>query len=167
MRHSLIRWITQILLLVVAITIGVNVSADGASTLRRYPAMGAVEPFVPVGNSGGGDVTVQFAPSGCDSGNFCSYNQGNGGALCFQSSTSTAYWPVACADQNDSAFDNSSRAIDLYWGWDYSDAYFQLCANCYLLYMTQNYFNACPGGGTSCSGYGQEMYDNVESSKFI
>lgn len=166
LRHSLFVLSARCAVLTVVVTLVVNLPSDAAPNPDGTRPLAVPTRAASTGGPGGGGTTSQFAPSGCNSGNFCSYNQGNGGSLCFQTNTDTAYWPVSCADQNDSAFDNSSTAINLYWGWDYSDAYFHLCANCYLLYMTQNYFNQCPGGGTSCPGYGQAMYDNVESSKF-
>lgn len=104
-------------------------------------------------------------PEGCTPGYFCSYNSGNGGNLCFQTNYSMNF-PTGCADQNDGAFNYSSVPVNLYWGFNDYGAYYVLPAGHYLLDMTQDYFDKCPSGGTSCAGYGQPMYDNVEAVLF-
>jgi hypothetical protein len=80
---------------------------------------------------------------------------------------STGDLSSACANQNDSAFNNrSTYGVDLYWGYEEYGAYYHLAAGHYLLYMTQNYFDQCAGGGHTCSGYGQSMGYNVASVLF-
>ncbi len=106
------------------------------------------------------------APSGCNPGYFCSYNEGNGGDLCFQKVT-TGNYPTGCADANDGAFNNSSESVKIYYEFNESGAYYLLGPGDFLLYMTQNDFNQCDGGGTSCAGYGQPMGNNAESVKFV
>jgi hypothetical protein len=101
------------------------------------------------------------APAGCNSGNYCSYNQGNGGDLCFQTHINQN-WPNGCANQNDSGYNRNGNAIDLFWGFDQSGAWYTLYSGHYLLYMTQNYFNNC----STCGGYGQQLGYNVSSSAF-
>lgn len=102
------------------------------------------------------------APSGCNSGNYCSYNQGNGGSLCFQTHINQN-WPSGCANKNDSGYNRNGNAVNLYWGPSYQDAYYTLYSGHYLLYMTQNTFNQC----STCFGYGQQLADNVMSSAFL
>jgi hypothetical protein len=105
-------------------------------------------------------------PDGCNNNNFCSYNAGNGGDLCFQTSSNKSVWPSACLDANDGAYNRNGNSINLYRGLNYTDAYFTLYSGNYLLYMSKNDFNACPNGGTNCSGYGQDMQNKVGSSRF-
>jgi hypothetical protein len=106
------------------------------------------------------------APSGCNSNNFCSYNAGNGGSLCFQTSSSVGVWPGPCLDHNDGAYNRNGNSVDLYRGLNYTDAYYTLYSGNYLLYMSKNKFNACPSGGTSCSGYNASMQNAVGSNRF-
>ena len=105
----------------------------------------------------------ELTPKGCNGSNFCSYNEINGGHLCFQTDKNVTLWPEGCANSNQSAYNRNGNAVDLYWGDDYSGAYFILYSGNYLLYMSQNTFNECK----SCDGYGQEMADNVASSRFL
>jgi hypothetical protein len=111
-------------------------------------------------------VMPQGAPSGCNLYRYCTYNQGNGGDLCEQMA-STGNLNSACANKNDSGYNNRTLyGVNLYWGYDESGAYYYLGAGDYLLYMTENYFNQCNGGGHSCSGYGQEIGYNLASVLF-
>lgn len=48
-----------------------------------------------------------YPPSGCNAGYFCSYNQGNGGSLCFQTKSNVATWAPACAGHNDGAYNKN------------------------------------------------------------
>ena len=105
----------------------------------------------------------ELTPKGCNGVNFCSYNQTNGGHLCFQTDTNRDLWPDGCADANQSAYNRNGNAVDLYFGYDYGGAYYTLYSGNYLLYMSQNSFNECK----SCAGYGDEMANNVVSSRFL
>lgn len=111
-------------------------------------------------------IPLPSAPSGCFSGYFCSYNSGNGGGLCFQT-TGTIDYPPGCADRNQGAYNNTGHdtAFLNYYNLYYSNdgAYYVLNPGHYLLYMNQNKFNACWNGTTTCPGYGQPMGDNVAS----
>lgn len=102
------------------------------------------------------------APSGCTPGDFCTYNEGNGGDLCQQFNT-TQNLAALCENSNESAYNYENYYANLYWGANETGAYIRMPADSYLLYMQNNTFNACPGGGTSCAGYGQAVGDNVES----
>jgi hypothetical protein len=141
---------------VLGVTIVTSTNAGAASTSAVTASSGTTTPQTTPPPPG--------APAGCPGGFFCSYNQGNGGDLCFTSRFSTNY-PTGCANQNDGAYNQTSVYANLYWGPDYADAYYSLCNGCYLLYMTQNYFVNCPGGGTSCFGYDEAMGNNVASVK--
>ena len=114
-----------------------------------------------------GPVQPNLTPKGCNSGNFCSYINGNGGSLCFQTNKSVPAWPSGCMDNNDSAYNHSSHPVNLYYYTDYSDAYASLGAGNYWLYMSKNHFNKCSDGSGSCDGLGYEMQNNVESNKFF
>jgi hypothetical protein len=103
------------------------------------------------------------APDGCVPGDFCSYNEGNGGDLCWSTTSSYANLPAACADENDSAYNYGATAYNLYYYTGETGAYYTLGAESYLLSMSTNYFNHCPGGGTACAGYGDPVGYNVES----
>jgi hypothetical protein len=102
------------------------------------------------------------APAGCPSGKFCSYNQTNGGDLCF-TTTSTSDLTPGCANKNQSAYDNDSVNVELFYGAGETGAYYLLGAGDYLLYMDTNNFNHCVGGGTSCAGYGDTLGNDVHS----
>jgi hypothetical protein len=108
-------------------------------------------------------VDPKLAPKGCNNGNFCSYNGGNGGSLCFQTNRNTASWPADCRDHNDSAYNRNPNSVDLYYLINYSDAYYILYQGNYLLYMNQNKFNEC---SNNCVGEGQPLQNNVESNFF-
>lgn len=102
-------------------------------------------------------------PDNCFSGYFCSYNGTNGSGLCFQT-TASVNFPPGCENMNNSVYNNDPNNIAyLSYLEDYQGAYYTLYPGHYLLYMSKNTFNQCPGGGTSCAGYGQPMNDNVES----
>jgi hypothetical protein len=111
-------------------------------------------------------AVVPAAPSGCDLYHYCTYNQGNGGDLCEQMG-GTGNLNSACANHNDSGFNNRTvYSVDLFWGSGETGAFYNLCHGCYLLYMTQNHYNQCKGGGHSCSGFGQQIGYNLASVRF-
>jgi hypothetical protein len=110
--------------------------------------------------------TASRQPDGCNNNNFCSYNAGNGGDLCFQTSSDRSEWPAACLDHNDGAYDRNGNSVNLYWGIGYSEAYYTLFSGNYLPYMSKNKFNHCVGGGTGCAGYNEAMQNQVASSAF-
>ena len=103
------------------------------------------------------------APAGCNSNNFCSYNQGNGGSLCFQTSVSVQAWRTACANHNDGAYDRNGNSVELYYYAYYDGAYAILYSGNYWLYMTQNKFTNC---SNNCDGLGEAMANNVASNYF-
>jgi hypothetical protein len=105
-------------------------------------------------------------PSGCDLYHYCTYNQSNGGDLCEQLG-GTGNLNSACANKNDSGYNHRTvYSVNLYWGSGETGAYYNLGPGHYLLYMTQNNYNQCNGGGHSCNGYGQEIGYNLASVKF-
>ena len=106
------------------------------------------------------------SPSGCLGDNFCSYNSGNGGSLCFQSDHSLPLWAVACSNHNDGAYNRNANSVNLYYYIQYEDAYSTLYSGNYWLYMSKNYFAHCNDTNGSCTGKGQAMQNNVMSDKF-
>jgi hypothetical protein len=110
--------------------------------------------------SGGG--LPPGAPTGCDSGHFCGYIYGDGGSWCFETSHTTNYpWP--CWDDTDSSYNNQTVNVELFSEYNETGAFYLLGAGDYLLYMDQNNFNRCLGGGTSCENYGEQMENEVMS----
>jgi hypothetical protein len=103
------------------------------------------------------------APSGCNNNNFCSYNQGNGGSLCFQTSVNVQAWPGPCANHNDSAYNRNGNSVNLYYYAYYDGAYATLYSGNYWLYMSRNYFTNC---SNNCDGLHEAMQNNVASSHF-
>ena len=144
--------------LVVILSMALVATTLGAA---RANASSPVPPSAPKASS-----VPLSAPKGCFSGYFCSYNSGNGGNLCFQTTGTTDY-PPGCAYENDGAYNNSVHNTAFLNYYSLSDsnagAYYVLDAGHYLLYMTQNKFNACWNGTTSCPGYGHTMWDSVGS----
>jgi hypothetical protein len=74
---------------------------------------------------------------------------------------------VGCSGDNDSGFNNSSVAVEMFAGINEGGAYYYLGSSDYLLYETQNHFNQCTGGGTGCGDYGGEIYDHLQSVQFL
>lgn len=143
--------LTKMLAILALSTVGFTLAGAGAASAAPTTAV--------VTQSSG---VVPLSPNGCFTGNFCTYNQGNGGGLCEQMNA-TGNLSSACANKNDSAFNNSSYNVKLYYGSGETGAYYLLGPGSYLLYMSSNQFNACPGGGTDCAGYNQSMQNNVAS----
>jgi hypothetical protein len=152
----------------IGLTLVALVLATTAAVLRPSAAFAGV-PMASTPGEGtsqtghGGTVSPNLAPGGCNSGNFCSYNKGNGGDLCFQTNVNVPYWSENCANHNQSAYNRNINSINLYYGGDYWDAYSVLGSGNYWLYMDNNYFNRC---GTDCYGLNEPMGYNVASSKF-
>ncbi len=138
-------------------SLGLVVSSNGASatSLRTKDAPSHLTSATP----------PPPGPSGCNGGYFCTYNEGNGGDLCEQMNA-TGNLAAGCSGQNDSGFNNSSVGVSLYAGINEGGAYYYLGSSDYLLYETQNHFNQCTGGGTSCGDYGGEIYDHLQSVQF-
>ena len=88
-------------------------------------------------------INPDFAPSGCNYGSFCSYNQGNGGAFCFSTTVSSNLTP-GCVNKNDSAYNYTALSTaNLHACENYQCAYTPLAHGAYLLYMNQNHFLDC------------------------
>jgi hypothetical protein len=99
-------------------------------------------------------------PAGCGTAHFCSYKKGNGGNICYNTPNSIRSWSKACRTV-DSVFNNGAAAgVRLYWGTNYTDAWYCLGNEDYLLYMTKNTFNK----GKGKPGYKQPMANHVKSS---
>jgi hypothetical protein len=121
----------------------------------------AIQP--PSSGISGAAIKPDGSPSGCPGGDFCAYSSGNGGNLCEDFSTSSNL-TTNCAENIQSSFNNSSTYSDDLWlKVNYTGAYYGLGKGDYLLYMAENYFDYCPGGGTGCFGYNTAMADSVYS----
>lgn len=110
-------------------------------------------------------VTPDSQPEGCTFGYYCTYNSGNGGTLCEQIDTNSNL-RTGCRNENESGYNNTyGRTVHLRWGviTTVNSTFYALGAGDYLLYMTENYFNDCPGGGETCYGWGESMGYNVAS----
>ena len=107
------------------------------------------------------------APDGCFAGYYCSYNQGNGGSLCWTTSGS-ANLSSGCADHNDSGYNDSSAVTNLHYCFGYECAYYALGAGDYLLYMTENTFYSCANNNYAnrCVGLNIEVGYNLASVYF-
>ena len=85
--------------LIVVVVASVALLADTTGAFAATTGKSAGVPAAAENPAGG--ALPALAPKGCNSNNFCSYNAGNGGSLCFQTSGSEADWPAACKDHND------------------------------------------------------------------
>lgn len=145
------------------VTVGVVVAtlalATSTGSATTKPTAGGLSSFTL-------QVPPPPGPSGCNSGNYCSYNTGGGSDLCEQMN-GTGNLSSACANKNEAGFNNrTTYGVNLYYGFGETGAYWFLAASDYLLYMADNDFNQCPGGGHSCAGWGQAMGDNLASIAF-
>jgi hypothetical protein len=99
-------------------------------------------------------------PAGCGTAHFCSYKQGNGGSICYNTPNSISSWSTACRTV-DSVYNNgAAAAVRLYYNTGYGGAWYCLGNGKYLLHMTANTFNQ----GSGRAGYGQPMANHVKSS---
>jgi hypothetical protein len=112
-------------------------------------------------------TAAPLSPNGCPSGDFCVYINGNGGNLCMATSGNSDYWGDGCANNEDSVFNNGTSCggcqdVNIYWGYGATGAYTCLQKGHYLLYMTQNRFECCPGR----AGYNEVMANNAVSHRW-
>lgn len=103
-----------------------------------------------------------LAPAGCNSNNFCEYNAGNGGDLCFQTSSNSASWPSACRDHNEGEYNRNGNAVYMYEYTLYTGCSYLLYSGHYLLYNAKDYFEY---GGDSCTS--TTLEHRLASSKFV
>ena len=143
--------------------IGTSASLASAATTHTGAAGSASTVNLPSKPKPTTSHVPNLTPKGCNSGNFCSYNAGNGGHLCFQTNKNIGAWSDACANHNDSAYNRNGNSVNLYYFAAYGGAYATLYSGNYFLYMNQNHFNECTA---SCDGLGEAMQNNVASSKF-
>jgi hypothetical protein len=100
---------------------------------------------------------IPAAPSGCNNGNLCEYNSGNGGNLCFQWSKS-ADWPGACAHQNEGEYNRNGNGVYLQGNPNGHYCTYLLYSGHYLLYNAKDHFQS-----SGCTGYTLEhhLYSNL------
>jgi hypothetical protein len=102
------------------------------------------------------------APSGCTGNNFCEYNSGNGGSLCFQTNANDPGWPGGCADHNEGEYNRNGNAVYMYDTGKYGGCYYLLYSGNYLLYNADDHFE---GGGGDCTS--ETLEHKLVSSKFV
>ena len=71
-----------------------------------------------------------------------------------------------CSGLNDSSFNNSSTGVDMFAGINEGGAFYYLGASNYLLDETQNKFNQCLNGTTTCGDYMGVIYHHNQSVLF-
>ncbi len=120
----------------------------------------AIQP--PSSGISGAASKPDLAPNGCPFGDFCAYSKQNGGDLC-QSISSSSNLTTGCSQNIQSSYNYSINQNDLWFKLNYTGAYYPLGNGDYLLYMVDNTFNTCPGGGTGCVGYGDALAGDVSS----
>jgi hypothetical protein len=100
-------------------------------------------------------------PAGCGTAHFCSYHNGNGGSICYNTASSITSWSTSCRTV-DSVFNNGAAAgARMYFEIHYGGSWYCLGNGDYLLNMTANTFNK----GTGLAGYTQPLANHVKSSK--
>jgi hypothetical protein len=99
------------------------------------------------------------APSGCNNGNLCEYNSGNGGNLCFQWSKS-ADWPGACAYHNEGEYNRNGNGVYLQGNVNGTYCEYLLYSGHYLLYNANDHFQ---GSNHTCTNATLEhkLYSNL------
>ena len=102
-----------------------------------------------------------LAPGGCNNYNFCEYNAGNGGDLCFQTRQNSSTWPSACAYHNEGEYNRGSSAVKMWSAPGYKGCYYLLYSGHYLLYNENDKFQG-PSGCTNT-----ELEHNLTSSDFV
>ena len=150
---------TRIAAIVALCSLGLVASSTGANatTLRSGEGTSHLSSAV---------TPTPLGPSGCNGGNFCSYVYGNGGTLCVQMN-GTGNLSTYCASNSDSSFNNRvSLGVSLFAGVNEGGAYYFLAASDYLLDESQNQFNQCTGGGTSCGDYNGIIENHLQSVQF-
>ena len=100
-------------------------------------------------------------PSGCNNNNFCEYNQGNGGDLCFQWSKNGT-WPLACQDHNEGEYNRNGNAVYMFQQAGEIGCDYLLYSGHYLLYNAKDYFQ---GPGDTCQD--QTLEHKLRSNSFI
>lgn len=107
-------------------------------------------------------TTAAYAvPKGCNNYNFCEYNAGNGGNLCFQTRKSEN-WPSECADHNEGEYNRGTHAVLMYSQANYKGCYYLLYSGHYLLYNAKDYFQ---GPSDFCRH--ETLEHKLVSSKFV
>jgi hypothetical protein len=172
MQVHLVNGIPRLVTVVVvtsAAVMSVTASSAGASTTSHArtaahiaAAHSAATPATALkGKTKGSDHT----PDGCNNYNFCEYNAGNGGNLCFQTRKDSPSWPStpqqSCAYNNEGEYNRGSNAIIMYSGPDYAGCYYTLYSGHYLLYNADDKFQ----GPKGCKNTKLEY--NLDSSKFL
>ena len=90
---------------------------------------------------------VPATPSGCNNGNLCEYNSGNGGNLCFQTNRSET-WPGGCAAHNEGEYDRNGNAVYMFGYNQYGACTYLLYSGHYLLYNANDHFQ---NGAKNCT----------------
>jgi hypothetical protein len=102
------------------------------------------------------------APAGCNNGNLCVYNAGNGGNLCFQTNRSLANWPTACNRTNEGEFNRNGNAVQLCEGSGCLGCEYLLFSGHFLLFNAKDFFQ---GPGDFCTDMTLEK--KLGSNRFV
>lgn len=133
-------------------TAALAATSTAASTVAR------AQPALPAG-----------VPTRCPQGDFCSYNQVNGGGLCWKYSGNGPNMNN-CANTDQSVFNNGYAGtydvVFMYWGPNYEGAYTCLTQGNYWLYATDYKFNNHAPSDFLLDAYGETVASNVESYKW-
>lgn len=95
---------------------------------------------------------IAAAPGGCNNGNLCVYNAGNGGNLCFQWNKN-GDWKLACKDTNEGEYNRNGNAVTLQGNPSGRYCTYFLYSGHYLLYNSKDHFQS-----NGCTGYTLEHH---------
>jgi hypothetical protein len=143
----------------VAIAIPLAVALIGVTSASAATSTSANQTSTPR------SVQRPHQPGGCNSNQFCEYNQGNGGDLCF-STAESRNWPAPCALENEGEYNRNGNAVYMHQGPNQLYCWYLLYSGHYLLYNADDYFQggSKPGGG-SCTG--ETLEHKLASSSFV
>lgn len=150
--HLVSRSLRLVTIMAVAAAAVMTITAASASaftTARARTAAHAVTAHTvtsPATKAKKTRASERRAPGGCNNYNFCEYNSGNGGNLCFQTRNNQNF-PGACADHNEGEYNRRSSAVYMYSQSDYHGCDYLLYSGHYLLYNAKDHFQ---GPNQSC-----------------
>jgi hypothetical protein len=131
---------------IAASTAGASVTAPARTATHSTTAHAAPSPAT---KSTPKTKNAPLAPAGCNNGNLCEYNAGNGGNLCFQTNRNTG-WPGGCAYHNEGEYNRNGNGVYMYGPVAGHTCDYLLYSGHYLLYNANDHFE---GGGGSCTSY--------------
>lgn len=104
------------------------------------------------------------AADNCYSGFYCNFKQTDGNGFCFDSDEAISNWNAAGCRNIDESFSNRlGELVRLYYSPNYQGAWACVDNGWYSNNMNKDVYTFDNGSGDA--GYGQEIWDNVASSK--